>query len=174
MKCLRFHCSRSCREGRLCHGENLADEARRQQQAEAASLANDGSSGMEPRGTRTEGRHRGQRPSRLKRRREHAGEDAGDDRQQETVHTQERQVDGGEKEPRAHEISETRRVLRATHLFGVLALPVPVTGSAWPDETLRSRLARIEAHVSEQPTADTRTALNRARAATSVPETARP
>ena len=26
--CLRFHCSKPCRDGRLCHGENLAEAGR--------------------------------------------------------------------------------------------------------------------------------------------------
>ena len=69
------------------------------------------------------------------------------------------------REPRAQEINETRRVVRAAHAFGVLAIPVPVHGETVPPARVAARLARIERRINSHSDSRARDALSRARAA---------
>ena len=68
------------------------------------------------------------------------------------------------RKPRAHEISMSQRVMRATHAFGVLAIPVPVSGEAVTQATLDASLACVEGALSREHGPQSSVALQRARA----------
>jgi ribonuclease HI len=68
------------------------------------------------------------------------------------------------REPRAHAVSEATRVLRATHAFGALGMPVPVHGVV-PESTVRARLARVERRLEGVNGPRAAVAMSRARAA---------
>lgn len=69
------------------------------------------------------------------------------------------------RNPRAHEVSESVRVLRATHVFGVLAIPVPVGVHLTPPDQIEVCTRAILLRLSQDTGPHAPQAINRVRAA---------